>query len=96
MVVVVVIGILLTIAVPNFLRMRNNSLEAQIKSNAHTVQLVAEDFAVRNDGEYSDAAADLMPLMPEEGCSRTRIRICGPSRSSPRRRPPRARSVYAP
>ncbi len=67
MIVVVIVGILLTIAVPNFVRMRSNSLDAQIKSNTHTVQLVAEDFAVRNDGAYSDLAADLMPLMPGGG-----------------------------
>lgn len=64
MIVVVVIGILLTIAVPNFLRMKNNAFEAQVKSATHTVQLVVEDYAVRNEGAYSDAAADLQPLLP--------------------------------
>jgi len=28
------------------------------------VQLAAEDFAVRNDGIYSDAGADLLALLP--------------------------------
>lgn len=67
MIVVVVIGILLTIAIPNFLRMKNNAYEAQVKSGTHTVQLVVEDYAVRHDGDYSDAAADLQPLMPGGG-----------------------------
>lgn len=64
MIVIVIIGVLSTIAIPNFLRMRNNAKEAKAKSAAHTVQLVAEDFAVSNDGRYSDAAADLLPLFP--------------------------------
>ena len=37
------------------------------KSTAHTVQLVAEDYAVRNEGVYSDAGADLQPLLPGGG-----------------------------
>ena len=64
MIVVVIIGILATLAVPNFMRMRDNSLEAKVKSNAHTVQLAAEDYAVRHDGVYSVAGADIQPLMP--------------------------------
>ena len=62
MIVVVIIGILATIAVPNFMRMRNNAKEAMAKRAAHTVQVIAEDYAARNDGEYSDADADLRPL----------------------------------
>jgi len=38
--------------------------EAKVKGAAHTVQLAAEDYAVRNDGLYSDAAGDLTPLLP--------------------------------
>ena len=64
MIVVVIIGLLATIAVPNFLRMRDNAKEAKAKGGAHTVQLVAEDYAVRHDGTYTDVAVDLMPLMP--------------------------------
>jgi prepilin-type N-terminal cleavage/methylation domain-containing protein len=56
MIVVVIIGILAAIAVPNFMRMQVNAKEAGVKSNSHAVQVAAEDFAVRSDGIY---AADL-------------------------------------
>jgi len=56
MVVVMIIGVLVAIAVPNFMRMQVNAKEAGVKSNSHAVQVAAEDFAVRSDGIY---AADL-------------------------------------
>ncbi|MEJ2356217.1 MAG: prepilin-type N-terminal cleavage/methylation domain-containing protein, partial [candidate division WOR-3 bacterium] len=39
MVVVVIIGILSAIAIPNFVRIVNQAKEAEVKSNMHTVQL---------------------------------------------------------
>ena len=65
MIVVVIIGILAAIAVPNFIAMQDRAKEAKVKSVAHTVQLAAEDYAVRNNGIYSDAAADLTLLFPD-------------------------------
>ncbi len=64
MIVVVILGILLSIAIPNYNRMRDRSKEAQVQSVAHTVQLAAEVYAASNDGKYSVAAADLRPLLP--------------------------------
>jgi prepilin-type N-terminal cleavage/methylation domain-containing protein len=64
MIVVVIIGILAAIAIPNFISMQDRAKEAKTKGAAHTVQLAAEDYAVRNDGIYSDAGADLTPLLP--------------------------------
>jgi type IV pilus assembly protein PilA len=64
MIVVVIIGILAAIAIPNFIAMQDRAKEAKVKSAAHTTQLAAEDYAVRNDGIYSDAAGDLTPLFP--------------------------------
>lgn len=54
MIVVVIIGILAAIAVPNYMSMRFRALEASTKSNMHTLQLVVEDFAARSDGLYPD------------------------------------------
>ncbi|MFN2371000.1 MAG: type IV pilin protein, partial [Candidatus Krumholzibacteriia bacterium] len=64
MIVVVIIGVLASIAIPNYIRMQVNAKEARVKSDVHTVQMVAEDYGVANDGRYSDAAGDLTPLLP--------------------------------
>ena len=57
MIVVVIIGILAAIAIPNFMGMTNRAKVAQVKSTMHTVQVTAEDFATRNDGQYPQNAA---------------------------------------
>jgi len=62
MIVVVIIGILAAIAIPNFISMQDRAKEASTKSNCHTVQLAAEDFSVQNDGVYADdVGADTTP-----------------------------------
>lgn len=64
MIVVVIIGILAAIAVPNFISMQSRAKEASVKSNCHTVQLAAEDTAVQNNGVYPANAAALQPALP--------------------------------
>jgi type IV pilus assembly protein PilA len=64
MIVVVIIGILAAIAIPNFIAMQARAKEASTKSNCHTVQLAAEDFAVQNDGVYGGAVANIIPMLP--------------------------------
>jgi type IV pilus assembly protein PilA len=60
MIVVVIIGILAAIAIPNFVAMQDRAREASVKANMHSFQLAVEDFAVKNTGTYpvaADAAA---------------------------------------
>src|SRR6058998_1136464 len=66
MIVVVIIGILAAIAIPNFIAMQNRAKEGSTKANMHTVQLAAEDYGVQNDGVYRNVmdathVADLLP-----------------------------------
>ena len=64
MIVVVIIGILAAIAIPNFIQMQSRAKEASVKGNAHSLQLAVEDFAVVNDGVYP-AHGDLgAPMFP--------------------------------
>ncbi len=53
MFVVVILSVLMGIAFPAFKRMRERAKEARVKTNGHTVQLAAEDFAVQNAGVYA-------------------------------------------
>jgi len=66
MIVVVIIGLLASIAIPNFISMQKRAKEAATRRHCHTVQLVMEDFGVVNGGIYSDAAADLTPMLPNQ------------------------------
>ncbi len=61
MIVVVIIGILSAIAVPNFLAMQDRAREAKVKSILHTAQTCFEDFAAQSDAVYPTSAADATP-----------------------------------
>ena len=60
MIVVVIIGILAAIAIPNYISMTNRAKEGSVKANAHALQLVVEDYNVRNNGTYP-ALGDIVP-----------------------------------
>ena len=66
MIVVVIIGILAAIAIPNFIAMQNRAKEGSTKANMHTFQLAAEDYATQNDATYAPVAtvASLLPGQP--------------------------------
>ena len=59
MIVVVIIGILAAIAIPNFIAMQDRAKEGSTKANMHTTQLAAEDYGVKNDGAYANLASSL-------------------------------------
>ena len=69
MIVVVIIGILAAIAIPNFIAMQARAKEGSTKANMHTFQLAAEDYGVQNDGAYAAAATTLEALLPGAGAS---------------------------
>ena len=60
MVVVVIIGILAAIVIPNFVKVVDKSREATVKSNMHTVQFVAELYKVDNPPKYPDNATTII------------------------------------
>jgi prepilin-type N-terminal cleavage/methylation domain-containing protein len=64
MIVMVIIGILAAIAVPNYYQMESRARESGTKSNMHVFQLSAEDFSIRNDAHYSDNANNVASIMP--------------------------------
>ena len=64
MIVVVIIGILAAIAIPNFIAMQDRAKEGSTKANMHTMQLAAEDEAVQNDGAYATSATTVATNLP--------------------------------
>ena len=69
MIVVVIIGILAAIAIPNFIAMQNRAKEGSTKSNMHTFQLSSEDYGVQYDGAYAGTAAQVYALLPSAGAN---------------------------
>jgi prepilin-type N-terminal cleavage/methylation domain-containing protein len=64
MIVVVVIGILAAVAIPNFASMQARAREAGVKANMHTFQVSAEDYGVQNVGDYPSSGATVVSLTP--------------------------------
>lgn len=52
LVVIVIIGILVAIALPNFIKIKDKAKEAEVKQNLHAIQLAVERYAVDADGNY--------------------------------------------
>ena len=59
MIVVIIIGILAAVAIPNFILFQSRAKDAAVKHNCHNTALAAEDFAVQNAGFYSATVAPL-------------------------------------
>ncbi len=57
MIVVVIIGILAGIALPNFYALVGRAREASTKKNMHLLQTATEDFAAVSGGRYPASAA---------------------------------------
>lgn len=59
MVVIVIIGILVAIALPNFIAAQDRAKISSVKANMHTFQTVLETYAVDWGGVYADTSAQL-------------------------------------
>ena len=59
MVVIVIIGILVAIALPNFIGATDRAKNANVKSNAHTTQTMLESYGVDYGGKYPTNVANL-------------------------------------
>ncbi len=66
MIVVLIIGLLAAIAIPNFQHLVRRSKEATVRSNLHAIQMAVEVFAVDHGAIYPQPAdnAELESLMP--------------------------------
>jgi prepilin-type N-terminal cleavage/methylation domain-containing protein len=67
MIVVMVIGIIVSIVLPNYIRFAKRAKEAVVQENMHTVQLAIESFSVDQLGHYpleTDEAA-VKALLPD-------------------------------
>jgi type IV pilus assembly protein PilA len=67
MIVVVVIGILAAIAIPNYISMEERAKEGSTKANMHAFQLAAEDYGVNHEGTYADQANVVAARLPQGG-----------------------------
>ncbi len=57
MVVIVIIGILAAIAIPNYIKIINKAKEAEVKANMHTTQLEVELYCVIHPGHYPSSVS---------------------------------------
>lgn len=55
LVVVVIIGILASVAIPNFAGAQDKAKNSAVQANAHTVQLALEQYGVDKVGQYPTA-----------------------------------------
>ncbi|MBM3268368.1 MAG: prepilin-type N-terminal cleavage/methylation domain-containing protein [Candidatus Sericytochromatia bacterium] len=59
LVVVVIIGILASVAVPNFMGAQDKAKNSGVQANTHNVQMALEQYAVDNAGVYPDSETAL-------------------------------------
>ena len=89
MVVVVIIGILAAIAIPNFLAMQDRAKEGSVKNNMHVLQTAIEDFNVRGGYRYpQNFAEEIIAANPSYAGYEPNISVTGGSYGPPSGDPP--------
>lgn len=61
---VVIVGILASISVPNYVVAQNKSKNAAVKANMHCAQIAVESYATEQAGNYPPAALEFAPYYP--------------------------------
>lgn len=65
MVVVVIIGILAAIAIPNFVRIIEKARESSVQANMHSTQVTVETMAVDLGGSYPNVETEIEDQLPQ-------------------------------
>jgi len=86
MIVVVIVGILAALAIPNFIAMQARAKEASVKGNMHRFQMSSEDYAMTHEGVYAQDAAQIgctlrNPFGASLACIEDRSSMFGPMTS---------------
>jgi prepilin-type N-terminal cleavage/methylation domain-containing protein len=66
-IVIVILGILVAIAMPSFVTMKERAKEGSTKANMHTFQLAAEAYSAGHNGAYAPTANAIAVLLPGAG-----------------------------
>jgi len=82
LVVIVIIGILVAIALPNFIRIKDKAKEAEVKQNLHAIQLAVERYSVDSPtseypyivmgGDWTDSFTVLQDWVTIQGLDTTK------------------------
>jgi len=64
MIIIVIIGILAAIAIPNIIKIINRAKEARVRSNIHTVQFEVELYQVDHPESYPSDVDVIKPRLP--------------------------------
>lgn len=84
MVVVAVIGILVAIAVPNYMTLRTRAYEASTKTNMHSVHLAVEEYSTLAGGNYpGDLDTRISQVNPDIGGNTGNLSLAGGVRIPP-------------
>jgi general secretion pathway protein G len=67
MFVIMIIGIIAAIVIPNYIKFTKRAKDAVVQENTHTVQMAIETYAVDQVGTYPQAADEdeLLALLPQ-------------------------------
>jgi len=52
LIVIVIVGILATVAIPNYFSIMNKAKDSSVRANMYIIQSAVEEFAVRSNGMY--------------------------------------------